>query len=453
MNSDLLLECTGAYDLALIEEASDLFASYIADKNNLEILLQAIISHSQKIYEVLNNETFSEELDDMDTEKEYKNSIKNYRESNEIDRFKKEEKNMISLIALQIEDVGHYAILIYNGLKKEIDLFDSMQYGTCGSHYTERFKEIASDIFQIPEENIIHMVIPMKNTPQITGGFEYFEPLYAQIENINMEKMIRIQVTESQNHYCYMWSIWYMHFRILGYDPVKILEEIRNVKLDSLFVIKRYIFQLKKILKWKIKKNAFFDKNFPRIWTNSLDPLGIERESSLFSLYELEMSDKVKTLDDALFESINYKLSVKKLPMTPIPNKIKEKCASLDMKLINYENTNETELMYFVKNYMKLGMSLKDLEMEIIKYKHQMFSSIDKEVEERTTGNNVLHVVPDVNAAKLLIQNGAKNLLYIINSYGKSPLRYITENKAKNWEEISDYYQKEIENKEKEKFY
>lgn len=443
----LLLQCSGAYDLTLIEEASELFASYMSSGNNIEKLLQTIVSERRgrkddlgKYYEVLNSETFSDEVEDSEEKEEYDEVIKNYRKYNEVDRFKIEKKNMIALIALKIDDVGHYAVFIYDGIQNSVELFDSMQFGTCGSHYTPRFKEIASNIFGIDVSRVYHHNIPLPHVPQITGGFEYYEPLYASLHQTRVPNSVRIQVTESQNHYCYMWSIWYMHFRILGYNPVEILAEINKMKVDPLFVIKRYIYSFSQLLKWPIKRKKFFNEQFPRIWTNSLDPLAPERASETFGLYKLEMPKNSKTVDDVLRSSIDYKLKVDAIALTPLPKEIKDQCKNLDPRLKNYDKTFETELMYFVKHWKELGMSLDDLRIMIEKYKGQMYSSLDNETGEYETGNNVMHVVNDLDAAKLLLMNGARDLLFMKNSYGLTPYGYLQVQHDVNVKPWSDIY-------------
>lgn len=151
-------------------------------------------------------------------------------------------KKLIIHVGLNIhEEAGHYAIMIKQ--KDSIVIFDSMQYTKNNKHdgyYTPVFRQIAEDIFG--EQPQISMVPNEYECLQITGGFVEDRKRREPIREFHT----RIQDMDSQNHFCYMWAIWYAHSLLLhGQEKTdQIIRGISERCIHPLIVIKKYIWAL-----------------------------------------------------------------------------------------------------------------------------------------------------------------------------------------------------------------
>jgi hypothetical protein len=175
---------------------------------------------------------------------------------------------------------GHFAAIIINVEKKTVDLFDSMQidYHSYFTKYFKVFIESAGYKVNIPD------CISKELSLQYTGGFIFNNPLWydkyvESIENMNRkdamnakayikknQKDILIQSTESQNHFCYMWAVWYINIKLLNIELDKALLILNSI--DPLIIIKRYIWYVFKYtgLIDHLIFRKFFERHFPCYW-------------------------------------------------------------------------------------------------------------------------------------------------------------------------------------------
>jgi hypothetical protein len=203
---------------------------------------------------------------------------------------------------------GHYAIAIMDG--RDLILYDSMQKNS-GSYYTPFFTQVAQDVFgKMP------FPIPHKACAQPTGGFVVDEDDEYALQNI-----------DSQNHYCFMWAIWYFHIVVtkgLG-GVTKVFEDMRGTRI-SLVYIKKYIWsiimymypsdaKLKKFISTSISEDRgikldantvdfllhFFLMNFRYIWFDC-----VEGKFHLFSIIGCDISKfrSFKNINECLVYSL-----------------------------------------------------------------------------------------------------------------------------------------------------
>jgi hypothetical protein len=139
-------------------------------------------------------------------------------------------------IGADLEEAGHYGIAIKNG--KKVIVFDSMQW-LGKSAYTAIFSQFAQEIFEIEPTVLFY---PDRQTcPQPTGGFVNREP-----EETDEKYLVKLQNLDSQNHFCYLWAIWYFHvFITQGEEGIEnIFQELSREFIPPLVVIKRYIWSI-----------------------------------------------------------------------------------------------------------------------------------------------------------------------------------------------------------------
>jgi hypothetical protein len=394
------LMCNGAYDLILIENASEIFRLIAMDTDLIESIMNIIIKENKgkdktlyskkilrldkgiKTYEpdkaitsnniyVVDSHSFPDVetryilepkiITDPDTFEELKEYLETIRIARlDIQKIKDGQKNdrysIMMTVALSGDDGGHYASLIYEHHGTSGDdrlyLFDSMQFNDgddkrSSSGYTHGFKFIGLLLFNIKPKVIDD--ISMYASLQITGGFLENESAFVNdgIEKKLLDdrtvKYLTIQNTESQNHFCYMWGIWYTHLRVLNIDVASISETLYKNNIDPFIVIKRYIWyiyiylNLKDTIKEHFHKDgrffiSYFEKHFPCVWTNTTD-MSLESKLSLtFNRYEiksLRSVKKIKNIDDCLLFSIDMKdIDIDKVKNTTILPNIKHRFCS-----------------------------------------------------------------------------------------------------------------------------
>jgi len=149
-------------------------------------------------------------------------------------------KNFVAHIGVLLdeENMGHYGIIFTVG--DDVFMFDSMQEYDAkrkqsSSVYSIFFDQVGRDIFQVQK---------VKTFPglclQRTGGFVDEQ----EAKESKEEYLKRQQNTESQNHFCYFWSIWYFHLTLVYGNPEKALAKIKSDKTDPLVVIKKYVWSI-----------------------------------------------------------------------------------------------------------------------------------------------------------------------------------------------------------------
>ena len=217
---------------------------------------------------------------------------------------------------------------------QEVDSMQAAEYSD-GSQYSPFFRQLAVHIFDVDVSSVkIPECFTDELSLQITGGFGETNPVIL-IKNLvpkNLQRKLRIQSTESQNHFCYMWSLWYLHHKMMGIDPMKSAKEILEFKMDPLVVIKRYIWFIfhqdldgKKLID-EIPRNyrRFFDHHFRSIWTN--DPMRTFQVNYDFNRYDVPIKDKPapNTINDCLAASVR-KVTITRAAKTD-PFDAREKC-------------------------------------------------------------------------------------------------------------------------------
>ena len=227
----------GALDLVLIENASDVATKTIQGKGNIEYILKNIVHSYKTGYVHLPSETFplyltqenkkkyfEDDFIDAEFDKEnYFKLVKNYRKAIE----KSKSKKIVTVVGLDLgEEGGHYASFHYD--KNVLSIFDSMQVENINENknfksigdYTPYFIQLAGDLF--PDAKVVVPdCIKSELSTQFTGGFGGHIPFaLSQAKGLTERKqrLISIQATESQNHFCYMWAIWWIHLRVDGYS-------------------------------------------------------------------------------------------------------------------------------------------------------------------------------------------------------------------------------------------
>jgi hypothetical protein len=188
------------------------------------------------------------------------------------------------------------------------------------------FLELASTIFQSEEflealrdklckyyEFSINAVYPKHNL-QPTGGFEEFtSPDIIHLEDGEDKTHINIQHTDSQNHFCYMWSILFVHVYLRGKMTMfnDFIAKIKKSELPSLLFIKKYILGVLDNLNIvDLQHKLFFYHHFPRIWSNHQD-----NASSKFDVYELDF-EPTSSIKQCLTKTLRGKMTLNRCSKT-----------------------------------------------------------------------------------------------------------------------------------------
>lgn len=339
-----LLIIANAKPLILVENASEIVNQMKNVYGFIEQIIQYVLEDNKSDYVSLGSHTFPIIVKEKWLDK-YPNSDKDsiYGENNgltekydNIIRFIRPirseaipKKAILHMAADMGEAGGHYGIAIKNG--KKVIVFDSMQYKGSSS-YSAIFSQIAEDVFGI-EPVILKSPISRVFCPQPTGGFVY------RRKDESLEKFLpRLQDLDSQNHFCYMWAIWYFHiFLLKGEEGIKtIFTAMRKNCIPPLVVIKRYIWAIlhyfypndKSLgnliheVVWntynkKINRNQtdfilkFFLLNFRYVWDEI--KAGKAEKSQFFQLFSV-MNCDLKEVRGAKNINECLKFSLKKVP-------------------------------------------------------------------------------------------------------------------------------------------
>lgn len=332
----------GALDLVLIENAAELMRRVMMRPGNIEKVLK-LLSKTYEGCAVLPSDTFPIYTDDPNkswqntgTKEEYENLVNRMKKRYTLIANKKDVECVYAVFALMVEKdgSGHYGSFFTNPrLGNRVYLFDSMQNSEKGSFYTPFFRKLAEDIFETP-----NVIFDKNFTPetslQLTGGFSKNYPLMLLFEDDpehplteQEEEIIKWQSTESQNHFCYMWSIWSLHLRMIGEDPSGIAKIIAQRNVDPLTVIKRYTWalfnykDLRLIDEIPAKYREFFERHWPAIWSN--DPLRKFIPNTFFTRYEVPM-DTCQNLTYCIFLSYGQLKVINVQNLTPLTPESRE---------------------------------------------------------------------------------------------------------------------------------
>ena len=325
----------GALDLVLIENASELFRQAMQNGKVFEKILKSIVrAQNNKNIQYLYSETFPFYVSAEKKKKFYKSEksasstqTKKNKYLRLVNEYRKKidmKKQYVGIIAVDLESSGgHYIAFYYsNG---NVKLFDSMQTSISenekkklyeknvksASDYTHYFYQLIHDIF--PESLVeVPDCIKKEASLQYTGGFIEDLPYFLEESNVDEQtkKCIILQTTESQNHFCYVWAIWWIHLNLMGLDFMKILEVFNDN--DPLIVIKKYGWCLIKILGISVTHKEFYLQHFMSIWSNGKDKLSVD-----FNRYALVIPD-CNHINDAFIESTkNLSLNLEKKTKVP----------------------------------------------------------------------------------------------------------------------------------------
>ncbi len=332
-----------AYDLVLIENATELFRELMHDKpGNLEALLKIVVESAASDCVYLTSETFPYYLNPETIKNfgrgpgnphviaaKYNDAVNTYKQ-NYLTAAIKKNKCIVGLFAADLLRAGgHYAAYIWNKSNKKLIIFDSMAtYVTSKSVYYPFFQQLGRDLFGVPKELAVPCIKGLLSLQQ-TGGFAGNLPYHTRIAmnrgiiTPGVAMAIASQATESQNHFCYMWSIWCIHLLLSGYSFENITSTIRDRGLDPLFVIKRYTWSMLKLagLERQLEHLSLYKKYFPRVWVNS-SPTMNDFKPYILTMYSC------KNGTECVEKSISP-ASLKQVPKTPVPKKVTEKIAGI----------------------------------------------------------------------------------------------------------------------------
>lgn len=335
MQKDLICKM-GALDLVLLENANELFRMFMQEgerNTNIEKIYRKI-SKENKNSIFLPSNTFEVKQNSKDnwvfsTTSENKKELQDYIcECNKKVQKVTNDTIIFTTLGLDLGEGGHYGGLICDLGEETIFVFDSMS-GEIEDGYMEGglesiFKQLAKRLFigdaafsglkVLKDKKLKLKAVKNNYFLQPTGGFEEFtapilEPLVKK--KSKLLKTINLQHTESQNHFCYIWSIWFVHIYLRGkmdlYQYISSKIKIENAQ--PLVVIKKYIYGLIKLLGGKLEYPRFFNSKFKQIWSNYENPL-----ENKFELYEISMKIP-KDIKECLDNSYD-KLELKKIAKT-----------------------------------------------------------------------------------------------------------------------------------------
>lgn len=352
-----------ALDLILLENANEILRVFMqggdnSENNNIENLLEEMGKENENsiFFRSDTVDIYESSKRDRDTgkniwqvtkDKKNKDTLKTYL-SNVIDKIKNSNINnntiFYTVVGLNLTLGGHYGSIVCDLKNRKVYIFDSMSgdfgYDQMKSSTEGCFMYIAEYIFKDKEvltllkekinleENISFNYEPVyiSYILQPTGGFteiispdlEFMEDEYEQME-------INIQHSESQNHFCYIWSCLFCHIYLRGKIELfnKFLEDCKgnsdkmiienNDRIIPLVIIKKYILGFVNLLENKLPKidkafykkyKKFFFKHFPRIWSNHEDIQTLN-----FKLYKINYQENNKMFTN-IFTCLNNVLDV-----------------------------------------------------------------------------------------------------------------------------------------------
>lgn len=315
-----------ALDLVLMENSNELFRLFMQEEENeygtnLEKLMNLICSqYPNAVY--LPSDTFDIQEDRNGNWKLKKSKLNgktldaylenSYKKMTDAKISGKSKSIIFTIIGLNLGEGGHYGGIICDVSKKKVIVFDSMSGQYENNYYnsgTEKlFLTIARKIFNYPktkklmgskmnfEAAIVDYIL------QPTGGFEDIVSPSLEKYGLNekLQRIINIQHTDSQNHFCYIWSIWFCHIYLSGGMKLfeSVITEMNSYDIFPIVTIKKYILGFTHLL-GNIDYSEFFYYHFPRIWSNHLSPTSMNFNIHKFS-HKL-----ANTVDSALKYSID----------------------------------------------------------------------------------------------------------------------------------------------------
>lgn len=312
-----IMKCTGALDMILIENASEIFRQIMMGPGVIEDIMNKLFGDKCQVLESATFDFWS--ADPRDIPREESNAqMRTYKAT--MPRSNRKRYQAIIVGASMGYYGGHYASFLYDTRTKDVSVFDSMNPH---SAYATFFADAANILFN-PKRVLFPEDMTMAQSVQLTGGFPENPPLAAfdasrsgewGLLPVSWKRAIAALSTESQNHFCYMWSIWSLHHRV---TKRSIMDSIVRMELggtDPLVGIKKYIWAMLHITGTfdLIPKGLrpMFNKWWNKVYYNNITA---EYESPLpyrtpfcgirYGTAEIELS-KIDASTDAIDYSLN----------------------------------------------------------------------------------------------------------------------------------------------------
>lgn len=376
----------GALDLILLENANELFRRFMleSEENNIENLLELFKEENPNSLALRSDTIEIKQVEPEDEEEESywiikdikknKNTMKRYI-TDAVNKIKEADLNSESVIytifGLDLVAGGHYGAFVCDLKLMKVFVFDSMSgdyvNGTITSGTHDIFTEVAKTIFDnkrvkdaiinklkssLKLDRLIKTIFKnkiekLKNYEfkysqvqisyilQPTGGFEDFiAPDLENIKNKDFQMEVNIQHNESQNHFCYIWSSFFCNIYLRGKMQLfhKLLLIFESLEVIPLVVIKKYIMGFVPLLEDeynKMEHRDFYEKHFPRIWSNH------ENVGTLdYDLYKFENKES-NNIKDVLSNIFNDNFKVNKIQKTN-DKKIKEIIKCIDDEFTDF---------------------------------------------------------------------------------------------------------------------
>ena len=358
-----------ALDLILLENANEIFRQFMieSDEGNIEELLDMFKEeNSNSIF--LRSDTV-----DIKENKEYDWSVKTTQKNkktietyiqNAVYKINKskiinDDTVIYTIFGLNLVAGGHYGGIVCDlGLKK-VYIFDSMSgnfgYDEMKATTEPCFLYVAEKIFnntriknalkkKLDIDNEINFEFEFVNISYIlqpTGGFtEIIAPDLEFMEDEDIQMKINIQHSESQNHFCYIWSCLFCHMYLRGKLEIfnTFLKKCELLEIVPLVIIKIYILGFVTLLESDtntLENKTFFYKHFPRIWSNHENV-----QTLLFELYEIKYN-KSYDIKSCLDNVLNIENQIIKINKSS-SRKIKTKLRCLSEDDFSKESTNNS---------------------------------------------------------------------------------------------------------------
>lgn len=188
-----------------------------------------------------------------------------------------------SIMGLHTDHGVHHCAAIHEG-NNQVVIFDPMQKGD-SSILIDEFKNIASKIFMT---NDIHVeFLDSEFRLQHTGGFPHIPPSHiiqqdddwispnvytSETKTLDDEEIdeLKLKSSESQNKFCYMWCVWYLHLKMIDNFDESLSDVVNKYLMgkDPIIVIKNYIYTLMTYtgLKRELSRESFFNENFKYVY-------------------------------------------------------------------------------------------------------------------------------------------------------------------------------------------
>lgn len=267
-DEDQQIVCRGGLPFILIEDASEIFRETVQTGTNLEKMLDFVFSEFPDVGFVPSI-TFNFAT--------HKTNISNVKWLIEQMITSGEYQYIVGIHSLDLEsngaEGGHYAMFLADLNYQIVYYFDSMQTSQTQSVFSDKFQSVALRLFPRFKPKLINCQLEKWYSFQATGGF-LVEQEYDETDE---EFEIRQMSTERQNHFCYIWSIFFLHHIVSNiktqtpYDTIsQLMKKFYKENYNPIFIIKRYAYLLFLCvgLEQQLSEynSLFFITHFPNVW-------------------------------------------------------------------------------------------------------------------------------------------------------------------------------------------